>query len=234
MHKLPGITLAKAKLSINDKLKYSFELMKQFHHEMTSTFKRYDTSHPKHDKKHNSINHTFAEISPLNFNELFGKLISSLTLSNDSLININNRVSNCLASLSNVTNKNHSKEQVNSVICHGDLNFSNILLHEEKTRLIDFESISLMPVEYDIAMMLAVNELPISYHEKACLYYSSTLTHSEGVVTTINKHLIEHYYFLAALINGLWYLSEYHQSPSHSKFYSKAMAQFNLINIHIA
>ena len=58
---------------------------------------------------------------------------------------------------------------VNSVICHGDLNFGNIFYDEHKKndvfKLIDFESLCLMPKEYDIAMMLAVNGVNINKSE---------------------------------------------------------------------
>ncbi len=51
-------------------------------------------------------------------------------------------------------------DSTEDVCCHGDLNFSNILVNEKnESWLIDFECSLLAPAEFDIAMFIAVNEL---------------------------------------------------------------------------
>ena len=84
------------------------------------------------------------------------------------------------------------------VFCHGDANFSNAINAENKTenlslqklnysyQLIDFECASLAPIEYELAMLLAINELEIGKLELVAKYYtrhalakSFTLKHSQ-------------------------------------------------------
>ena len=122
----------------------------------------------------------------------------------------------------NTLNKNNDL-----VICHGDLNFGNMitdqlaLIHDTELlvdnilcKIIDFESLCLMPPEYDIAMALAINELPESLIAQMCSLYqfkrNSTGSHCSQVIKhcVLNETLIGYYYQLALYINGMWYLQQ--------------------------
>ena len=82
-----------------------------------------------------------------------------------------------------------------------------------------------MPVEYDIAMMLAVNELTTNELQYVCERYQHYAQNSS--VNELNETLIEHYYLFALIINGLWYLGKYKET-NESVLLEKANAQFAL------
>ena len=95
------------------------------------------------------------------------------------------------------------------VYCHGDINFSNILIaSNNKAWLVDFECACIAPREYDLAMFIAVNNIDkerisviISQYELLCQ------------PVTIDLKLLESYLAFAYLINSLWYChAEHNQS----------------------
>ena len=90
-----------------------------------------------------------------------------------------------------------------NVVCHGDLNFTNILHDNDNTAwLIDFECAQLAPPEFDLAMFIAVNNIATQDITHIIAEYSALMPTSR-----LNKSLLHYYLLFSLLINGLWYLS---------------------------
>ncbi|WP_448211663.1 phosphotransferase [Colwellia sp. MEBiC06753] len=94
------------------------------------------------------------------------------------------------------------KEPQQHVLVHGDLNFNNILLGDV-AQLIDFEAASIAAASYDLGMLLAVNCIATEQTEFVVSKYNQLVINNE--VTTLS---VTRYSFFAAIINGLWYLSQ--------------------------
>jgi len=94
------------------------------------------------------------------------------------------------------------KTQPNNVLCHGDVNFTNVLLGKDKRAwLIDFECAHRAPVEFDLAMFIAVNDIPVEQLENIIDTYIALVPS-----VNINFDLLHHYLLYSFYINGLWYL----------------------------
>lgn len=88
----------------------------------------------------------------------------------------------------------------NLVCCHGDINFSNILIDkEDNTWLVDFECTTFAPVEYDLAMFIAVNNLE---HKKIAIVLEHYQSDS---ILKIDKSRLYDYLHYCYLVNALWY-----------------------------
>lgn len=98
-----------------------------------------------------------------------------------------------------------------SVCCHGDLNFSNVLINKKQnTWLVDYECACAAPLEYDLAMFIAVNSLTsnevtitIKQYELQSAVYVDLL-------------LLNHYLLYCYFINTLWYFNTAHEK-AHAK-----------------
>lgn len=95
----------------------------------------------------------------------------------------------------------------NGVCCHGDLNFSNVLMNKaQRTLLVDYECACIAPLEYDLAMFIAVNSLTSNeititikqYERQSAVYVDLTL---------LNNYLLFCYF-----INALWYFNLAHET----------------------
>jgi thiamine kinase-like enzyme len=93
------------------------------------------------------------------------------------------------------------------VLCHGDINYSNVIVGE-KNWLIDFECAYIAAPEFDLAMMIAVNEITLAPFKKSlknlCQQYA--LKHLKKPF--IDDDLVTRYLLLCFIINGLWYFSQ--------------------------
>lgn len=93
------------------------------------------------------------------------------------------------------------------VFCHGDLNFSNILISKKnKSYLIDFDCACIAPAEYDLAMFIAINNIDEDKIASSIKHYKN---HSS---CKIDFALFKHYLQFCYFINGLWYRQAYQQS----------------------
>mgnify|MGYP003386575782 FL=1 len=94
----------------------------------------------------------------------------------------------------------------NNVCCHGDLNFSNVLMSEElRTWLIDYECACNAPAEYDLAMFIAINGLA---SDKIIIIIEQYQVQSSSNVDPL---LLNSYLRFGYFINALWYFNSYHQ-----------------------
>lgn len=93
------------------------------------------------------------------------------------------------------------------VCCHGDLNFSNILIDsEENAYLVDFECARSAPAEYDLAMFIAVNNINKNQISTVIEHYTKYA--QIDIDLSLFNHFLEFCYFL----NGLWYTHACHQT----------------------
>ncbi|WP_206486223.1 phosphotransferase [Thalassotalea sp. G2M2-11] len=115
------------------------------------------------------------------------------------------------------------QEQGEQVLCHGDMNFSNIIIdHQQTPWLIDFECAFLGFREFDLAMLIAINQLPVEIMAVSKSYQSIS-------GKPINEKLVNHYLPCCYFINGLWFYQRGQQS--NSSFYLQlAKQQFQLFD----
>jgi len=98
----------------------------------------------------------------------------------------------------------------NQRCCHGDLNFSNVLIdNQQASWLLDFECAYLAPAEFDLAMLIAVNNIELTQREAIIAAYRK-----HNVSTNINRNLLTDYLLFSYFINGLWYLQKYQQQTA--------------------
>lgn len=208
MEYLQGISLASSPMNSAEKLIKSLALMANFHHSFTLL-----------------RNESPLElVKSIEFQSLLQSLMRDAKLEGPFKHQVQEAVDRVLTQLTELV------IQANSlVICHGDFNFSNILLNEHADFILDFECLSRMPREYDIAMMLAVNELPFSDVNNARSIYHNAFSVLSNETTSLCNHKINIYYQASALINALWYFARYHETGSII-FKGKSDLQFNLLN----
>ena len=178
---------------------------------------------------------------PLDFNRLFTSLLTELILPANSLslldVFIDKTLTDLTRQLNSVTDSYNAKTKALPwVACHGDLNFGNVFYQgnskpsNERIMFIDFECLTLMPREYDLAMLLAINELDNTLIADVERLYNKAwneLPSNDKSEPVLDRELIQLYYQLALLINGLWYLKKY-QVSKEGIFKIKATKQFSL------
>jgi len=120
--------------------------------------------------------------------------------------------------------------------CHGDINFSNIILAANTggkvqaddvgtAWLIDFECCALAEKEFDLAMLIAVNEIP---HPKMLALLQQTPLNGFLSCGQYSGKL-RLYLAFCYLINGLWYLV-YQLESGDKQFSPLAQRQFALLD----
>lgn len=119
--------------------------------------------------------------------------------------------------------KSHIDVNIELVSCHGDLNFNNILIEQSKRSwLIDFECSCKAPAEFDIAMLIAVNELTLEHVNEVSNQYLARMPQGKLDIQVINYFLLFSY-----LINGLWYDNKsIAEHEYNEKFATLAKAQW--------
>ncbi|NQY86246.1 MAG: phosphotransferase [Colwellia sp.] len=92
------------------------------------------------------------------------------------------------------------------VCCHGDLNFSNVLINQaQHTWLIDYECACIAPIEYDLAMFIAVNNLASDKVTVIIAQYQDQFS------VSIDPQQLKHYLRFCYFINALWYFNTYQE-----------------------
>jgi thiamine kinase-like enzyme len=119
------------------------------------------------------------------------------------------------------TEQRHSN--VANVLCHGDVNYSNILFDKtQQPWLIDFECSHLAPVEFDLSMFIAVNNIPTHLVDDIVTCYTGFLPNYRP-----NQTLITYYLLYSFFINGLWYLDNTNDSKVNNHLRSLAIEQWS-------
>lgn len=117
--------------------------------------------------------------------------------------------------------------ECDQVMCHGDINFSNIITRYESSWLIDFECCCLAEKEFELAMFSAINRLSVDEQKYVVQGYQDI-----NVRRKINLKKFAKYLLYSYLINGLWYIEKVKNSTSSKNhpFYQLALEQFNLFD----
>ena len=199
-----GTELAKSTLCLNDKLQVAINLMQ---------------------KCHQLNRQTCVDHLP----------ILSIENTINSLINYDFYQTAQLTLLKQIAQHLVASIQVNAnYFCHGDINFSNILItkntadnEQKQPYLIDFECACLADIEYDLAMLLAINNPEPAYHNAVIhMYEGATVT---GISVGINKTLVTRYLSFCYLINALWYFNKFKQTHNEN-MQRCALKQFTLFD----
>mgnify|MGYP000150323879 CR=1 FL=1 len=104
---------------------------------------------------------------------------------------------------------NHTE---NIVCCHGDVNFSNVLIeNSNKAWLVDYECAYNAPAEFDLAMFIAVNNIADNKIPFIIEQYKKRPPSLIIDTTRLSSYLIFAYF-----INSLWYKNAY-QSQRKNK-----------------
>lgn len=191
---------------------------------------------------------TKIEIPTLDIANTISELFENIT-GNDVLLNNLLSLSNVLQQ--NLKNVNITLGSIEQVFCHGDANFSNAMQLKYPQlnsvavhKLIDFECACIAPVDFDLAMLMAVNEI-----ERAKVtvmidqYYAINKSHlaANNIANIVDNSLpnkqnmaipstvmVTCYYDLSILINCLWYLSKF-QDSSQEIYKNLAKKQIMLL-----
>lgn len=121
---------------------------------------------------------------------------------------------------------------VSSVVCHGDLNYTNILIdsnitnNEPKPWLIDFECSHLAPVEFDLAMFIAANNISPDQLSEVVNSYSTFYPHYRPRI-----ELLTYYMLYSFFINGLWYIDNINDSEANNLLRNLAIEQWSAFDV---
>lgn len=125
-----------------------------------------------------------------------------------------------------ITSFEQNKEPV---ICHGDLNFSNMIIDKKgKAWLVDFECAAIGCAEYDVAMFIAINHLSKDELPQIMKGYQG------GNNKTLEPALIQSYLACCYLVNGLWYQEMSMKERENGQYIELAYQQyhrFDLLNL---
>lgn len=137
------------------------------------------------------------DIVSLSLQELINHQIT-LSVFNDNTISLLHQINQQISQFNKVTNK---------VLCHGDLNFSNIIIDQQSDSwLIDFECSLTGCAEFDLAMFIAINDVSLDLLPFVVKQYQQASVGSE--TSSVNQRLILSYVSCCFLLNGLWYTSQ--------------------------
>ncbi|ALO33315.1 hypothetical protein CMT41_00280 [Colwellia sp. MT41] len=195
-----GIALADAELKIELKISIALTLMAQLHQLPSSLTKQ--------------------AIHPLNIRQSVSRL---LTDPSPLLAKQRHFLDNVSKSLSCSINRLIEASQSPSMLCHGDINFTNILLDDEqRSWLIDFECAHFAPVEFDLAMFIAVNNIDDHHIAGIVNDYRKLVASYQPNLKLLNYYILYSFY-----INGLWYFDNSNNLAAESQLHALAIAQWS-------
>ncbi|WP_057829879.1 phosphotransferase [Colwellia sp. TT2012] len=195
-----GITLADAELKIQVKISIALTLMAQLHQLPTSVAKQ--------------------AIKPLNTTRSIKRLLTNPA---PLLTKKSHLLDNVTKSLSCTINSLIDASQSPSMLCHGDINFTNILLDDQqRSWLIDFECAHLAPVEFDLAMFIAVNNIADHHIAGIVNDYRKLVVSYQPNLKLLNYYILYSFY-----INGLWYFDNSKNLPAGNRLYTLAIEQWS-------
>jgi len=122
-----------------------------------------------------------------------------------------------------------SQTSNNIVCCHSDMNFSNVLSDDDyddkysdnkSAWLIDFEYACFAPAEFDLAMLIAINNIPKTLTSAIIDLYEQQASFS------INRKQLQYFVLFCYLINGLWYYNQYQGSKGEKQLLTLAKQQW--------
>lgn len=114
-----------------------------------------------------------------------------------------------------------------AVICHGDINFSNILIDiNQNAWLIDYECAHIAPREFDLAMFMAINHLDKDVGLVGAIDNLSAC-YAEIAKVEVDQTLLVNFKLYSHFINALWFLEKVPTSPKNevNNYYPLAIEQ---------
>lgn len=162
-----------------------------------------------------------ANVPQLNIKEILLDIIKSNSFTSEQV----QRVDKLVSELPDITESQNN----HLVLCHGDINFSNILIKHDKAMLIDFECSCLAELEFELAMFIAINKLTAIEESYTLKRYKALCESNEN---EINSDKLEQYLLYSYLINGLWYLEKAGKTGGANKFklYELGIEQLSLFD----
>jgi len=184
-HYIEGENLAVKEIPLIEKITTSIKLMVTFHQLTASSSEQVNTGKISTLSIIGTINglfHTSNQPTLITKVAMLGRKIAALIASE----------------MDNTTNS--------LLCCHSDMNFSNVLTSNNKGKdtnawLIDFEYACFAPAEFDLAMLITVNNIPLALTDDIIGLYEQQTGRS------INKSLLHAFILFCYLINGLWYFN---------------------------
>jgi len=233
---IAGKGLDNGKQSEEEKLAVTIALLARCHNiALSSTSSKSESSQSNHQNLAEKISLTDDQLSKqsylpsLDISTTIEQLLQNIVLSSTQ--------HQALKSLVNVFQQKLAEahqivQHTRQVFCHGDANYSNVIALKNETKnpeslykIIDFECACIAPIEYDLAMLMAVNSIDSSQVEMITSCYQQALTrlNQQQKLTKIIDKLTEItqensnvspllvmcYFDFSLLINSLWYLSQY-------------------------
>lgn len=166
------------------------------------------------------------ELPVLNMGQVIDNLVELLELTAEQYLLIN-KVKSKLISILKVKSK---------VICHGDINFTNVLIAlgnlstaPTNNYLIDFECACLADEAFDIAMMIAVNNINLDDKGSKLQHIINNYLFQNNKATDVTINKVMNYLVFCLLINALWYLSK-HKQQSNEYYYQQAHQQLVILD----
>jgi len=139
------------------------------------------------------------------------------------LISQGNSLDKVTKSLSASINSLISDSTSSHVICHGDLNLTNILIDDgQRPWLIDFECAHVAPEEFDLAMFIAVNNIANQHITKIVAEYMNLVPSYRP-----NGGLLNYYILYSLYINGLWYFDNINPLEPDNAMYALGIEQWS-------
>lgn len=180
-----GDNLAQSSLDIAEKIQRAITLMHQCHQLMRLGHTLNAGDHP---------------IDTLNTDDIAINLLNAAKEGTYSTQQHTQLLSSITA-ITQFINRQKAQLSRDDVFCHGDINFSNIMVDTHQTPwLIDFECCCIAPIEFDIAMFVAINTLDYQQTPSLIKRYESLQAHCH-----IDRTLVDGYLSYCYLINALWY-----------------------------
>ena len=137
------------------------------------------------------------DITSLSIKELINQQITESVFNNNK-ISLLHQINHQISQFDEASNK---------VLCHGDLNFSNIIIDQQSNSwLIDFECSLVGCAEFELAMFIAVNNISLDLLPFVVKQYQQVYVATETL--SLNQPLILSYAACCFLLNGLWYESK--------------------------
>lgn len=267
---LSGELLENTQLSEDEQLTVILSLLSKCHRLPFSSSNL--NSQIENSKSANTlVNHSASVLPRLEIEQTISQLFQELSNQQPDVLNQKTPLTeiNCLMTtaesvLQELAQIREEVGQSNEVFCHGDANFSNVIKLENSTtddadfryQLIDFECACVAPIEYELGMMMAVNEIENSNIEWVITQYTAEQNRQQysrsssdiypdnqqenhtGIVDNLEQMMtlprnittgqVTRYYSLSLIINGLWYFSKYQQYQDE-KYRELANKQFSLL-----
>ena len=172
---------------------------------------------------HQTIDKQSVNVAELDFNLLVRELLTNVEIPFDKKQVVIEKVKAITDSL----------DDIDKVVCHGDVNFSNILMSQiphdnanvELAYLIDWECVSVASRYFDLGMCASINQLGLSNIALLVEQYLTSLNDNTGICLQNAMAKVTRYCDISNVINGLWFLADKQSQLSHGQKECRTLIQ---------